>query len=100
MPLYWLSVAAPLGPDYKLWVAFGTGKAFCYLAAYKLAIALATNKAQVLSMFLALTAWCNTVSSFVGKGKKQCGQLGMCMQPQLTDAMLKLSCAPSDIQQD
>ena len=75
MLLYWLGVAAPLGPDYKLW----EWKAFCYLADYKLAIALATDKAQVLSMFLALAAWCNTISSFVGQGKKQCGQLGMFM---------------------
>ena len=77
MSLYRLSVAAPMGPDYELWVAFGTGKAFRYLAAHKLAIALATKKAQVLSMFLALTG-CNTLSSFVGQGKKQRGQLGMC----------------------
>ena len=45
MSLYWLSVVVPLVPDYKLWVAFGTGKTFCYLATHKLAIALATNKA-------------------------------------------------------
>ena len=77
MLLYWLSVATPLGPDYELWVAFGTGKPFRYLAAHKLAIALATNKDQVLSVFLALTG-SNTLSSFVGQGKKQCGQLEMC----------------------
>ena len=77
MSMYWLSVAAPLGPHYELLAAFGTGKLFHYLAAHKLAIALATKMTQVLSMFHALTG-CNTVSSFVGQGKKQHGQLGMC----------------------
>ena len=63
MLLYWLSVATPLDPDYELWVAFGTGEPIRYLAAPKLAIALATKKAQVLSMFHALTGF-NTVFSF------------------------------------
>ena len=68
MSLYWLSVAALLGPDYELWVALGTGKHFRYLAAHKMAIALGRKKAQVLSLFHALTG-CGTVSSFVGQGK-------------------------------
>ena len=99
MSLYWVSVAAPLDPDYELWVAFGTGQPFHYLAAQTLAIALATEKALVLSMFHALTG-CNTVSSFVGQRKKECAWSTWNVQPQLTDAMQKLSCAPSDIQQD
>ena len=65
MSLYWLSVAAPLGPDSELWVTFGTGKHFRYLAADKKAIALGTKKAHVLSMFHALTG-CDAVSSFAG----------------------------------
>ena len=57
MSLYWMLVAASLGPEYEHWVAFGTAKAFHYLAAHKLAIALVLNKAQVQSMFLSVTAW-------------------------------------------
>ena len=77
MSLYWLSVTALLGPDYKLRVAFGTGKHFHYLAANRMAIALGMKIVQVLSMFHDLTG-CVTLSSFVGRGKKHCGQLGMC----------------------
>ena len=77
MSLYRLSVAALLGPDYECWVALGTCKHFCCLAAHKVVIALGTKKGQVLSIFHALTG-CDTVSSFVGHSKKQCGQFGMC----------------------
>ena len=49
-------------------------------------------------MFHALTG-CDTMSSFVGHGKKTTWSTWN-VQPQLTDAMLKLSCAPSDIQED
>ena len=77
MSLYWLSVIALLGPDYKLWVAFGTGKHFRYLADNKVAIALGMKIIQVLSMFHALSGFV-TVSSFVGHDRKQYGQLGMC----------------------
>ena len=57
-----VSLAATLGPEYDLWLAFGTGKHFRYLAAHKIAAELG---AQALPMFHALTS-CDTVSSFVG----------------------------------
>ena len=60
-----VSVAIGLGPEYELWLAFGTGKHFRYLAAHKIASELGPTKAQALPMFHALTS-CDTVSSFVG----------------------------------
>ena len=93
-----VSATATLCPEYELWIAFGTRKHFRYLAAHKMAIALRMKKAKALPMFHALTG-CDTVSSFVGHGKKTAWSTWN-VQPQLTDAMLKLSCVPSDIQEN
>ena len=93
-----VSVAIGLGPEYELWLAFGTGKHFRYLAAHKIASGLGPTKAQALPMFHALTS-CDTVSSFVGYGKKTAWNIWNPL-PELTEALLKLSCAPSDIQED
>ena len=71
-----VSVVQYLGTPAELWLAFGTGKHFCYLAAHKIANALGPKKAQTLPMFHALTG-CDTVSNFVGHGKKQHGALGI-----------------------
>ena len=60
-----VSVSETLGPEYELWLAFGTGKRLRYLAAHKISIGLGTKMAQDTSMFHALTG-CDTVSSFVG----------------------------------
>ena len=46
-------------------------------------------------MFHALTG-CDTVSSFVGHGKKTAWNV----LPELTGVLVQLSCAPSDIQED
>ena len=64
-----VSVVQYLGTPAELWLAFGTGKHFCYLAVHKVANTLGPKKAQTLPMFHALTS-CDTVSSFVGHGKK------------------------------
>ena len=93
-----VSVAEGLGPEYELWLAFGTGKHFRYLAAHEMASGLGPKKAQALPMFHALTG-CNTVSSFVGHGKKTVWSIWNSF-PELTDALLKLSFAPSDIPED
>ena len=92
-----VSFTATLDPRYELWLAFGSGKHFWHWAAHKIAIVLA-KKAQELPMFHALTG-CDTVSSFVGHGKKTTWNTWNAL-PQLTDALLTLSCAPSDLQVD
>ena len=90
-----VSVAETLGPEYELWLAFGTGKHFRHLVAHKIAIGLGPKKAQALSMFHTLTG-CDTGPALLGMTAWRTWNA----QPQLTDAMLTLSCASSDIQED
>src|SRR6218665_2176239 len=51
-----------------LWIAFGLGKNFHYIAAHDIAVALGTKRSSALPVFHALTG-CDTVSSFYGRGK-------------------------------
>ena len=55
----------------KLWVAYGVGKHFKYIAAHEVAASLGPKIASCLPIFHALTG-CDTVSFFHGKGKKSC----------------------------
>ena len=41
-----ISVAQTLGPEYELWLAFGTGKHFQYLAAHEMATGIGPRKAK------------------------------------------------------
>lgn len=93
-----VSVAQGLQPEDELWLAFGTGKSFRYLAAHEIAAGLGPEKAQALPMFHALTG-CDTVSSFAGHGKKTAWTIWTVL-PELTDALLKLSSAPSGTPDD
>ena len=58
-----VSVTHSLGSKCEIWLAFGTGKYFCYLSAHKITNTLGP---RALPIFHALTG-CDTVSSFVGK---------------------------------
>ncbi len=53
----------------ELWVAFGVGKSYHYLAAYEMAKALGPDKCTALPMFHDF-AGCDNVSCFGGRGKK------------------------------
>ena len=53
----------------QLWIAFGTGKSFRYLAIYEIAAAMGPQKALALPMFHVLTV-CGTVSAFTNHGKR------------------------------
>ncbi|KAJ8395934.1 hypothetical protein AAFF_G00026420 [Aldrovandia affinis] len=64
-----VSLAQELQPEDELWLAFGTGQSFRYLAAHEIAAGLGREKARALPMFHALTG-CDTVSSFARRGKK------------------------------
>lgn len=90
-----VAVAQGLEEEDELWLAFGTGKSFWYLAAHEIAAGLRPEKARVLPVFHALTG-CGTVSSFAGNGKKT----AWAVFPELTHALLKLSSAPDDIPQE
>ena len=93
-----VSLASILGPEYEIWLAFGSGKHFRHLPAHTIAAGLGENKAQALPMFHSLTG-CDTVSSFVGRGKKTAWSVWNVM-PQLTDAILTVSSAPSEMEED
>jgi len=91
-----IAVMQELGRQVKLYIAFGTGKYFRYIAVHEIAHSLGPQKAKVLPMFHALTG-CDTVSSFVGHGKRTAWSTWNAL-PQLIDVLLQLSCMPSDIQ--
>ncbi|KAI0209509.1 Exosome RNA helicase MTR4 [Lamellibrachia satsuma] len=93
-----ISVDQGLQPEDELWLAFRTSKSFRYLAGHKIATGLGLEKPQALPMFHALTG-CDTASSFTGHGKKTAWEIWTVL-PELTDALLKLSSAPSDIPED
>lgn len=92
-----VSVAKDIGQKIQLWLAFGTGKNFRYLPAHEIANGLGPQKAKALPMFHSLTR--DTVSSFVGHGKKMAWSTWNAM-PELTNALLQLSSAPSDIEEN
>ena len=82
----------------ELWVAFGTGKNYRYIAAHEIASSLGPEKTCALPMFHAITG-CDTVSAFVGHGKKSAWATWNTL-PELTDALLSLANAPTSIQED
>ena len=53
----------------EVWIAFGAGKHFRYLAIHDITAQLGTQKAKALPMLRALTG-CDTVSFFTGRGKR------------------------------
>lgn len=89
-----VSVVQSLG-DTELWVGFGTGKNFRHIAAHEIAHSLGPEKARALPMFHAFTG-CDSVSSFVGHRKKSAWGTWKVL-PELTQALLELGSAPSDI---
>ena len=79
----------------KLWIAFGTGKHFRYLAIHEIVNTLGPDKSTSLLLFHALTG-CDTVSSFSTKGKKSAYETWT-DYPALTDAFLELSVDPASV---
>ena len=53
----------------ELWLAFGTGDSFRYIAIHELVQTMTPRKSAVLPVFHALTG-CDTVSAFNGRGEK------------------------------
>lgn len=81
-----------------MWLAFGTGKNFCYLAAHQMAASLGPKMSCALPMFHSLTG-CDTVSSFAGRGKKAAWSTWKSL-PELTDALLMLASGPKEMPDD
>ena len=88
-------VAETLPAEDEVWLAFGTGKHFRYLAAHQIAVCLGPEKSLALPMFHALTG-CDTVSAFVGHGKKTAWATWNSFSD-LTAALLELAHAPTEI---
>ncbi|KAK6169757.1 hypothetical protein SNE40_020746 [Patella caerulea] len=87
--------SAILQANTELWIAFGTGKHFRYLAAHEMSSSLGPEKSRALPMFHALTG-CDTVSSFARHGKKS-AWTAWNLVPDLTGALLTLATAPTCI---
>jgi len=87
-----------LKEDDEVWVSFGVGKSFRFLAAHEMARALGPDKAQALPMFHALTG-CDTVSCFARHGKKRAWTAWTAFSA-LTQALVDLSTAPNDVDED
>jgi len=78
-----------------LWIAFGVGKNFHYIAAHDIAVALGTKRSSALPVFHALTG-CDTVSSFCGRGKSTSFDTWT-SYPAVTDAFLHLRDDPFNV---
>ena len=79
-----------------LWIAFGTGKNFIYIAIHEIAMALGPEKVKALPLFHALSG-SDTTSFFYGKGKVSFWDTWNAF-PQVIDALNILSSQP-DIEQ-
>ena len=76
----------------QLWITFGTGKSFRYLAIHEIAAAMRPQKPLALPMFHALTG-CDTVSAFTSHGKRT-AWITWNSFAELTEALLSLSFMP------
>lgn len=80
---------------FELWVSFGTGKNHKNIPAHIITSSLGPQGARFLPAFHAFTG-CDTVSSFLGKGKKT-AMVTWNNFPDVTEALLALTIHPSEI---
>jgi hypothetical protein len=85
-------------PCDQLWISFGTGKHFRYMAVHEIASTLGPLKSKALPAFHAFTG-CDTTSSFCGKGKKT-AWLAWSSFSDATDAFLELASTLDDVTDD
>ena len=74
--------------DIDLWIAFGTGKDFCYYSINSIAFTLGERISNALPMFFTLTG-CDSTSSFFRKGKK-IAWITWKSYPEVTNAFLAI----------
>ena len=82
----------------ELWIAFGTGKSFRYIAAHAINSALGDERSKALPVFHSFTG-CDTVSCFSGRGKKS-GWDTWKVYGDATKAFLSLANAPQIVTDD
>ena len=80
---------------FELWVSLGSGRNHRNIPAHMIASSLGPHKARSLPAFLAFTG-CDTVSSFLGKGKKTAIAIWRCF-PEATESFPALTSHPSHI---
>ena len=83
------------GEHLDLWVAFGTGNNFRYIATHEIATKLGPEVSKALPVFHAFTG-CDTVSCFGGRGKKTALEAWK-SYPDVTDAFLALAHKPLEV---
>ena len=79
-------------PNASIWIAFGTGKNFCYYHINTMYANLGKDKSRCLPVFHAFTG-CDSTSSFFGKTKKSIWAAWNCF-PQMSDAFLLIANNP------
>ena len=79
-----------------LWIAYGVGKHFRYLAAHEIATTLGPSKCRALPFFHALSG-CDLVSFFRGKGKKTAWATSKNLDA-VTEAFFSLGSTPQQIE--
>lgn len=79
----------------ELWVGFGTGSRYRFLPIHEYANALGPSKCVALPIFHALTG-CDTVSSFLGRGKKTAWKVWEAFD-QITPTFKSFSKLPNEI---
>ena len=83
-----------IAPD-ELWVAFGVGSSFWYIAVHEMVSTMNPSECLTLPVFHAFTG-CDTVSTFAGRGKKTAWQT-LKSFPEVNDAFNELLCMPNEI---
>ena len=82
----------------EIWVALGTDTKTCYIAAHDIARCLGPDMPRTLHVFHAFTG-CDTVSCFVGRGKKTAFALWK-SYPAVTGAFVELAATPISVSEE
>ena len=85
-------------PVDELWIAFGVGKHYIYIAAHQIAEALVEHRSKPLLFFHAFTG-CDVISFFSGSGKKSPWHVWEVL-PELTDTFSELASSPVTVSED
>ena len=79
----------------ELWVAFGVGSSFHYIAVHEIVATMNPTKCLTLPVLHAFTG-CDTVSAFAGRGKKTAWETWKSF-PEVSGAFNELLCMPSEV---
>ena len=85
-------------PATEVWLAFGVGKHFRYIAAHEIARQLGTPKSKALPMLHAFTG-CDVVSLFYGRGKKSAWNAWR-VCPTMTTVFMQLADLPTQVSEE